>query len=123
MVPRRTWLLIWTRTVFAAMTIVCTSAMVSGQRSDARQGPHESDAAFEALKAELEEAQRVWLQKYRQATTDGERANLDSNSPLREVVDPPFSIAPRLRVGGRKKAPVRPRHNLHVKRVNRAVSM
>ena len=64
----------------SVFAVFLSGAAVIAQRTDAGV---EGDKALLALKAELEEAGRVWVSSYRQATSDQERAELQKNSPHR----------------------------------------
>ncbi len=69
-------------------------------RTDPLQEVEAGDNAIKALKAKLDEAGRVWVKKYRAATSDKERAELDKASSYR-LFEPRFLELARTYVGER----------------------
>ena len=81
--------LIWTITFLSLTVMVLTKTTVLAQRSDPMEGTASGDNALMSLKTELEQASRAWAKKYRQATSDEERAELEQTTPYR-LFEPRF---------------------------------
>jgi thiol-disulfide isomerase/thioredoxin len=77
---------------------ISNQTTVMAQRTDPLQEIESGDDALKDLKAELDEAGRVWLKKYRQATSDEERAELKKNSSYR-LFEPRFLELARTYLG------------------------
>ena len=81
--------LIWAIMSLSLAGMLLTKTTALAQRSDPLEETASGDNALMALKAELEQAGRVWVKKYHQATSDEERAELQRTEPYR-LFEPRF---------------------------------
>lgn len=95
MTNKRTCSQLWKTLSLAMIALLLSGTTAIAQRTNGRA---DGDEALLALKAELEEAGRDWVKKYRQADSDEARAELERNSPHRSF-EPRFLALARNHAG------------------------